>query len=393
MGNFLIKKFIKTPDDTKNPAVRAAYGKLSGAVGIALNIILFIGKIIVGVLSGSVSVTADAVNNLSDASSSVISLIGFRLAEKPADDEHPYGHGRYEYVAGLTVSFLILIIGFSLARSSIEKIISPEKTVFSWVTILVLAASMLVKGWMMLFNTRAGKKIDSETLIATASDSRNDVITSFAVAAAAVLSYLLSVEFDGWMGLAVALFILYSGVGLIRDTLDPLLGRAPEPDFVEHIHEVIVKTPGVLGAHDLMVHDYGPGRVFASAHVEMAAEGDVCESHDVIDNIERYFLEKEGLHIVLHYDPIVTSDSAVGELRNWIAQKAVSIDPRLTIHDLRIVRGPTHTNVIFDLVAPPSFSMTNAQLKKEVSALIKAEHPDYNSVITVERSFAPLQIN
>jgi cation diffusion facilitator family transporter len=390
MFNFLIRKWVKNPEDTASPAVRTAYGKLSGAVGIALNFLLFAGKVVVGLLSGSVSVAADAINNLSDASSSVISLLGFKLAEKPADEEHPYGHGRYEYLAGLTVAFLIMVIGVELARASFEKILHPSPAEFSWLTIAVLAASMLVKAWMMVFNRRVGKRIDSETLLAAACDSRNDVITSFAVAAAALVSHFAAFDLDGWMGFAVAVFILYSSFGLVRDTLDPLLGRAPDAEFVAHIHKKILSYPGVLGTHDLMVHDYGPGRLFASAHVEMAAEEEVCKSHDVIDNIERDFLEHEGLHIVLHFDPILTADSKVQDLRAWLSEEVKILDPVLSVHDLRLVTGPTHSNLIFDVAAPHSFPLSDAELRAAIGALVKKSYPTYLCVITVDRNYAAL---
>lgn len=386
MFDLILKKFLGglTPSDS---AYRAKIGSLSGLTGIILNVLLFVSKAAVGLLSGSVSVIADSVNNLSDASSSVISLIGFRLAEKPADVEHPYGHGRYEYLAGLTVTILILVIGVELARSSIIKIITPAEVELRAITLIVLAFSILVKGFMMFFNKYLGGLIGSKTLLATASDSRNDVITSFAVALAALASHFFSIDLDGWAGLAVALFILYSAFGLIRDTLDPLLGRSPDPEFVEHIHKTIMSYPGVLGTHDLMIHDYGPGRMFASAHVEMAAENDVCESHDVIDNIENDFHDKENLHIVLHFDPIMTSDGITGDMRRWLSQEVKILDPIMSIHDLRIVSGPTHSNLIFDIVVPPSYRQTNAEVKAAVSALVKKSYPNYKCVITVDHSF------
>ena len=390
MFDLIIRRFIKNPEDTASPAVRAAYGKLSGAIGIALNFLLFAGKVTAGLACGSVSVAADAINNLSDASSSIISLLGFKLAEKPADEEHPYGHGRYEYLAGLTVSFLIMVIGVELLRASFEKILRPSPAEFSWLTIAVLAASMLVKTWMMLLNRRLGQRISSETLLAAACDSRNDVITSFAVAAAALISHFAAVDLDGWMGFAVAGFILYSSFALIRDTLDPLLGRAPDAAFVGHIQKKILSYPGVLGTHDFMVHDYGPGRMFASAHVEMAAEADVCKSHDMIDNIEHDFLEQEGLHIVLHFDPIVTADSQVQDLRAWLSEEVKILDPSLSVHDLRLVSGPTHSNLIFDAAAPRSLAMTDAELKAAISALVKKSYPDYRCVITIDRDYAAL---
>ena len=389
MTKLLIRIFIKNAQDIQSPSVRTAYGKLSGWVGIVCNILLCVGKFIVGTISGSVSVTADAANNLADASSSIISLLGFKLSEQSADEEHPYGHARYEYISGFVIAVLVLVIGFELLKGSIDKILHPSAVEFSWVTIGVLAASILVKLWMMLFNTKVGKLISSQSLEATAADSRNDCLSTFAVLAAALISHFASVELDGWMGLLVAAFILYSGIGLVKEAMSPLLGKAPDPETVEDIRVRIMSYEGVLGTHDLMIHDYGPGRVFASVHVEMAAENDVLESHDLIDNIERDFL-KSGLNLVIHFDPIVTADSAVGDTRREIAEIAEKIDERLSIHDLRMVPGPTHTNVIFDCVVPPKFNMSEEDLKAEISRFVRISHPDYCCVITVEQSFAPI---
>lgn len=387
MVDLLVHRFIENADDTANPAVRNAYGTLASTVGIVCNVLLCVGKGAIGLFAGSVSIVADAVNNLSDASSNVVSLLGFHMAGRPADREHPYGHGRYEYLAGMVVAVLVLVIGVELVRSSVEKLVDPSPTEFSPAVAIVLVASMLVKAWMMLFNRTLGRRIGSVTLEATAMDSRNDVITTGAVLAAAVVSALTGVDLDGWAGLAVGCFILWSGFGLIRETIDPLLGRTPSDELVRHIHDTIMGYPGVLGTHDLMVHDYGPGRQFASAHVEMAAEASPLDSHDTLDNIEREFLERDGMHVVLHYDPIVTDDPQVCDLRNWIAQQVKVIDPELTIHDLRCVPGPTHTNVIFDCVRPHGLAMSDDELRGTISGLVKSRHPGYDCVITVDRSY------
>lgn len=387
MVDLLVHRFIENADDTANPAVRNAYGTLASTVGIVCNVLLCVGKGAIGLFAGSVSIVADAVNNLSDASSNVVSLLGFHMAGRPADREHPYGHGRYEYLAGMVVAVLVLVIGVELVRSSVEKLIDPSPTEFSPAVAIVLVASMLVKAWMMLFNRTLGRRIGSVTLEATAMDSRNDVITTGAVLAAAVVSALTGVDLDGWVGLAVGCFILWSGFGLMRETIDPLLGRTPSDELVRHIHDTIMGYPGVLGTHDLMVHDYGPGRQFASAHVEMAAEASPLDSHDTLDNIEREFLERDGMHVVLHYDPIVTDDPQVCDLRNWIAQQVKVIDPELTIHDLRCVPGPTHTNVIFDCVRPHGLAMSDDELRGTISGLVKSRHPGYDCVITVDRSY------
>ena len=388
MTEMLVRLFIKNRRDTTNPAVRAAYGNLASWVGIFCNLLLCTGKFLAGTLSGSISIAADAVNNLSDASSSVVSLIGFKLGARPADDEHPYGHARFEYLAGLAVAVMVLVIGVELLKSSAEKILHPAPVTFSWVAMGVLAASIAVKLWMALFNRTLGRRINSGSLIATAADSRNDVLTTSAVLIASLVSHFIHVELDGWMGVAVALFILYSGVGLIKDTIDPLLGVAPDPELVKHIHDKIMSYPGVLGTHDLMVHDYGPGRQFASVHVELAAEDDVMKSHELIDDIERDFLKNDRLPVVIHFDPIVTSDAQVGDMRRWLADAVKTIDPGLTIHDLRMVPGKTHTNVIFDCVTPPGFAMGSARLKEAIEKLVREKDPNYFCVITVESSFA-----
>lgn len=390
MTNFLVRTFVRDYEDTENARVRMAYGRLSGIVGIVCNCVLFLGKLLAGTISGSVSITADAVNNLSDASSSVISLLGFKMASKPADPEHPYGHARYEYLSGLVISVLILLVGFEVLRSGVEKILHPETVAFSWLAVGILAASILVKLWMAFFNRRLGREIHSETLHASAADSRNDVITTSAVLCAMLISHYAHINLDGYMGAAVALFILYSGVGLVQDTISPLLGRAPDPETVRSIHDRILTYPGVLGTHDLMIHDYGPGRQFASVHVEMAAEENILESHDVIDNIERDFLTRDGLHLIVHLDPIVTADSEVGELRRWLAGQVHEIDPALSIHDLRLVPGPTHTNVIFDCVIPPKFRMSRAEVCAAIRARVTEKYPNYHCVITVDDSFAPV---
>lgn len=390
MVKLLIKKFVRDYEDTQNPVVRTAYGKFSSIVGILCNTFLFIGKIIIGLLSGSVSITADAVNNLSDASSSIISLIGFKLASRPADEEHPYGHGRYEYLSGLMVALLIMVIGVELLKSSIEKVIKPEAVDFSWITVGVLAVFILIKLWMMFFNKKIGNIINSKTLIATATDSRNDVITTTAVLIAVLISHFGGMELDGWMGIIVAVFILYSGFGLVKDTLDPMLGKAPDEEQVDIIRKKILSYKGVLGTHDLMVHDYGPGRQFASVHVEMAAEGDVIANHDIIDNIERDFLENEGMHMIVHFDPISTKDSLVNELREWISGQMKHLDTRLTIHDLRIVKGTTHTNVIFDCLVPHDMEIGEKEIKRFASNIVAEKYPNYYTVVTIDRSYAAM---
>lgn len=386
----LIRLFVKNHENTRDPSVRGAYGLMASIVGIICNVLLFAGKFIVGTVFGSISIAADAVNNLSDASSNIVSLMGFKLASKPADEEHPYGHARFEYLSGLAVAVMVLVIGLELAKSSLDKIIHPQAVLFSWLSVAVLVVSIVVKLWMSVFNKTIGNLIDSATLQATAADSRNDVLSTSAVLVAALVGHFANVDLDGWMGLAVAAFILWSGVGLIRDTLDPLLGRAPDEELVKYIHDKVMSYPGVLGTHDLMVHDYGPGRQFASVHVEMAAEGDVMKNHDVIDNIERDFLQNDQLHVVIHFDPIITSDEKVNDVRHWISEIVQGVDPSLTIHDLRLVAGPTHTNLIFDCVTPPDFAMSEADLKQAIKQEVRKQQPSYFCVITVESNYASI---
>lgn len=386
----LAAKFIKDSDNLSSPAVRTAYGSFSSIVGILCNLLLFAGKITAGIISGSISITADAMNNLSDASSNIISFFGFRLASRPADKEHPYGHGRYEYLSALMVAVLILVIGVELLKSSIEKIINPSPVAFSPVLLVILAVSVAVKLWMTLFNRKIGKLINSKTLLATAADSRNDAVATIAVLAGALVSHFLKIDLDGYMGLLVAAFILFSGFNMVRDTLNPLLGTAPNPELVEKIRNKILSYDGVLGTHDLIVHDYGPGRQFASVHVEMAAEADVLVSHDILDNIEQDFMREDGLHMIAHLDPISTSSSLVNDLRVLISGIVRDIDERLSIHDLRIVQGATHINVIFDCVVPFDVTLREKEIKSRIQDMVKAANPMCNCVITVDRDYAAL---
>ena len=387
MTEFLLRRFVRGYPDVSRPESRTACGNMAGAVGIVCNLLLCGFKFLAGIVTGSVAISADAVNNLSDASSSIITLLGFRMSAKPADAEHPYGHGRTEYLSGLAVSVMILLIGLELVKSSVEKILHPAPIEAGVLPVVILSVSILVKLWMAAFNRKLGRLIASPALEATAADSRNDVISTGAVLAATLLQMAFHWQLDGWMGLAVALFILYSGWGLVKDAIAPLLGQAPDPELVAHILEVTREYPGVLGIHDLIVHDYGPGRRFASLHVEMDAAGDVLRSHDVIDQIERRFLAQDGLHVIIHYDPIVTGDGQTAYARDYLARAVKSIDPRLTIHDLRMVPGHTHTNLIFDLVVPHDFEMPVCRLKAEVAALAKKEDPHWECVMTVENSY------
>lgn len=391
MTSFLIRLFIRRREDVQDACVRLSYGNLAGITGIVCNVLLCAIKFFTGLFTGSISITADAVNNLSDASSGVITLLGFKLAGKPADPEHPYGHARMEYLAGLVVSFVILLIGVQLAGESVQRILHPAAATFGIVPAVMLVFSILVKLWMAGFYRSIGKKIDSTTLLAASADSRNDVISTGAVLLALLISAWTDLDLDGWMGMAVALFILYSGIGLIKDTLDPLLGRAPSEDLTQRVEEKILSYEGILGTHDLMVHDYGPGQCFASVHVEMSAEMNVMRSHDIIDTIERDFHEQDHIHLVIHYDPIETGSEAVGTMRQWVTERVHAVSPLLSIHDFRMVKGELHTNLIFDVAAPSSYESTDAEIKQQIQRSVQenANGETYYCVITVDRSYAP----
>lgn len=387
MTNWLLRTFIKNSDHSEDPKVRAAIGILSGIVGIVCNVLLCGGKLAVGIATGSVSITADAMNNLSDATSSVVTMLGFRLAERPADEEHPFGHARYEYLSGLAVSALILIIGVELAKSSLDKVLHPAAVEFGWTTAAVLVGSILVKLWMSLFNTRLSKTIHSATLAATAADSRNDVITTSAVLLAALIEHFTAFRADGWMGLAVSCFILYSGVGLAKDTISPLLGENADPELREKIVDNIRACPKVLGFHDLMVHDYGPGQRFASIHVEMDRREDPMECHEIIDDLERECLKSHGVHLVIHYDPVVTNDPELDRMHVRVEQLLHTYDIRLGVHDFRMVPGKGHVNLIFDVVLPTDLRGQETDITAALEkALNQGSGVTYYPVITFDQS-------
>ena len=390
MTRLLLRLFVKNHENTTDPKVRSAYGKLAGIVGIVCNILLFIGKLLVGILSGAVSVTADAVNNLTDASSSVVTLIGFKLAEKPADDEHPYGHARIEYLSALGVAAMILVIGVELAKGAWEKILHPAAVSVSPVVVGVLIGSVLLKLWMSLFCKTLGKKIDSKALEATATDSRNDVISTLAVLCSLVVSHFFRWNIDGYIGMAVALFIIWSGCSLAKETISPLLGESADEALVASIRDLILSHEGVLGIHDLMVHDYGPGQCFASVHAEMDAMEDPLLCHDILDDIERHAKEQLRVHLVVHYDPIVTNDEELNRMKALVEQEVKSIEPSLSIHDFRMVRGVKHTNLIFDLVMPSKFKGREEEFKKRIDRKVQFENRKYYTVITFEIPFASM---
>lgn len=385
MTKLLLRLFVKDLENGDSPKTRSAVGRLSGVVGIVCNLLLFAFKLIVGTAAGSVSVTADAMNNLSDASSSIVTLIGFKLAEKPADDDHPYGHARFEYLSGLAVAAMIVIIGFELAKSSVEKILHPSAVAFSGVMVLVLAGSMAAKLWLSVFNKHLGKRIGSAALLATAADSRNDVLTTAAVLLAAVIEKLTHWSVDGIVGLMVALFILCSGAGLAKDTISPLLGEAASPELRQLIIQTVKGDPLVLGYHDLMVHDYGPGQRFASIHVEMDQREDPLRCHEIIDNMERRCLREHNVHLVIHYDPVVTDDPELERLKGVVERILSGIDPRLSVHDFRMVRGGAHTNLIFDVALPGKLSGREKEIQRRLNEALAQQEPlTYYTVVTFD---------
>ena len=381
---------ILKDSESNHSAARARAGKLSGIVGIAANAVLFLGKLLVGTVSGSVSITADAMNNLSDASSAIVTYLGFRLAEKPADEDHPYGHARYEYLSGLAVAAMIIVIGFELAKTSFEKILNPTAVSFSAVTAAVLAASILVKLSLALFNGKLGKRIQSATLAATAAGSRTDCVATGAVLIASVIEHFLNVRIDGFMGMAVALFILYSGAMLAKDSISPLLGEAASPELKQLIVDYVEQQPKVLGYHDLMVHDYGPGQRFATLHVEMDNREDPLLCHELIDDMERECLQSHNIHLVIHYDPVVTDDPELNRMQQAVADMLSGIDSRLRTHDFRMVRGDGHTNLIFDISLPMDMKGREKAIKAALEErLTQQEGQKIYTVIT----FDPIAFN
>ncbi|MBP3409720.1 MAG: cation transporter [Clostridia bacterium] len=381
MTNLLLRLFIRNYDRENPAASHSAIGKLSGIVGVVCNLLLFLGKLIMGLLAGSVSIVADAVNNLSDAASSVITFWGFRMAQRPADKNHPYGHARYEYLSGFVVATLILFIGFELAKSSVSRIISPNPPVFSIFTILVMVFSILAKLWMAAFFRSLGRRIQSTTLQATSADCRNDVIATSAVLLGCLIHHFFGFNLDGWIGLMVALFILYSGIGIARETISPLLGKRVDQDLLDHIEELVLRHEGILGIHDLLVHDYGPGQYFASVHVELSADEDPQICHDIIDDIECDALRELNVNLVIHYDPVPTSDEELNEMRTVMEEIIQGIDPDLSMHDLRMVRGSKRTKLVFDLVVPYSMGGQHAQLKQQIDDELLHRGKAYRTVI------------
>ena len=381
MTNILLRLFIKNCEDTQNPAVRSSIGKLAGLTGIVCNCLLTVLKLVIGLLVGSMAIIADGVNNLSDAASSLTTLLGFRMAQRPADKQHPYGHARYEYLSGLAVAALILLIGAELVKSSVAKIINPEPIDISAATIALLAASVAVKLWMAGFYKTLGKKINSTALYATSVDSRNDVISTCAVLLGCLVNYLFGLNIDGCVGLAVAIFILYSSVGIAKDTISPLLGQQADDELVDKITELVLSHEKVLGVHDLLVHDYGPGRCYASAHVELSADEDPMACHDIIDDIECDVLEKMNVHFVIHYDPVVQNDTEQNEMRRTVGEIIRELNPAFSIHDFRIVRGSAQSKLVFDLAVPYSMIERKKEIKEQIEAALNKKGKKYVTII------------
>ena len=385
MTNLILRLFVRDWKNTEDPTVRERCGRAAGLVGILTNLLLFAAKIVIGTVFGSVSVTADAVNNLTDSGSSIVTMIGFKLAGKPADEKHPFGHARIEYLTGVIVSFIVLFLGFELGMSSFEKIRHPEEVLLTPVALFVLILSALVKLWQSVFYRTVGKRIHSDALTATAKDSRNDVISTLVVMAGAAISMFTGVNLDGWLGMAVALFIVFSGVQLILDTADPLLGQAPEKELVERIHAKILSYDGVIGVHDLAVHNYGVNRCFASVHCEVDAACDMMVSHDLIDNIERDFKTEMGISLVIHLDPVDINDPRTNALKAEVLVLCSELYPEASVHDFRVVWGVTHSNLVFDIAVPFSVKDEDDTVRRKIEAGVRELNSTYRAVITIDR--------
>ena len=386
MISLLARLFLK-PEGRDETALRKGYGILCGAVGIGLNILLFAGKFFAGTIAGSIAITADAFNNLSDAGSSFVTLLGFQLAGQKPDSDHPFGHGRIEYLSGLAVSMLIILMGFELAKSSLDKILHPAPVDSSWLVIAILCVSICVKLYMAFYNRSLGKKLNAPAMLATAADSLSDSIATTAVLIATLVGRFSGLMIDGWCGILVAAFILWSGFNAAKDTVNPLLGTPPTHEFVEQIKELVMAHPAIIGIHDLIVHDYGPGRVMISLHAEVSASGNVLDLHDEIDNVESELREKLGCEAVIHMDPIVTDDGVTKETRERVAALVHCIDDEISIHDFRMVAGPSHTNVIFDAVVPYGFRLTDSEVEEKIKSAVRTLDGNYFAVVKVERSY------
>lgn len=393
MTNFIIKKFIKDYENVNDHKVRESYGTVSSITGIIVNSLLSISKILTGILFNSISVLADGVNNLSDGASSVITLIGFKISGKPADKDHPFGHARMEYLTGLILGIAVILVGVELIKSSFKKIMNPEEIVFSIEMMVVLVISILTKLWLSLFYNKMGRKISSSTIKAAAADSKNDVIATSVVLLSVLIQRLTGYEVDGYAGMLVALFILYSGFDILRDILNPLLGEMPDAEFVESIENKIKSYEGILNTHDLVVHNYGPNRHFATVHAEVDAKEDILKSHDLIDNIEREFAKELNINLVIHLDPIITDDEEMNGLRGMTDKIVKSIDERLSMHDFRVVKGETHTNLIFDVVLPVDYDIKSSELVSLIEKHVQDKNETYFAVVTVDKNYVSTYMN
>ena len=387
MIKLLAKLFIKNSENYKDSEVRSAYGYLCGIVGIVINVFLFGGKFIAGFLSGSVAVTADAFNNLSDAGSSVISLIGFRLASQKPDPHHPFGHGRFEHISSLIISMVIILMGFELGKDSVGKIVAPEEVEYSTLTFAILGISILAKLYMFLYNRHFGKKIDSTALRATATDSISDTVSTAAVLLSAILTVKTGILIDGWVGLAVAGFIMFAGISSAKETIDSLLGTPPDEEFCKTVEKIVLDHEGVIGIHDMIVHNYGPGRVFISLHAEVPSDGNFVDIHDTIDNIEHDIMRETGCLATIHMDPVDVRDELTAQMKTKVAEIISGIDEKITFHDFRMVSGPTHTNVIFDIVVPYNYKYGDEEIVDIIANKIHETDERFFAVIDVDKDF------
>ena len=388
MTKLLIRLFVRNWENTDSPAVRGSYGKLAGITGVVTNLLLALLKLLSGWFFNSIAIMADAVNNLSDSASSIVTLVGFKLSSKPADAKHPYGHARIEYISGMIVSFIVVVLGVQLAQSSIDKILAPEESSFTWITIGVLVVSILLKLWQGLFYRKIGKTISSTTLEATSTDSLNDVISTSAVLVGIIITLLTGVNLDGWLGLLVAVLITISGIRLVMETSQPLLGMAPSQELVQSIYSRILSYDGIIGLHDLEVHSYGEGRIFASVHCEVDADQDIMISHDIIDNIERDFLQDSGIHLVIHLDPVQIHDDRTQKLYHQVREMVAQLSPEYSIHDFRVVWGTTHSNLIFDMVVPYGLSQSDEEVARAMGQLIQERlGKNYFAVVTIDHDY------
>lgn len=387
MHTILVKLFIRDSENTRNPQVRTAYGTLGSVAGIVTNILLAILKYVAGMLSGSISVTADAINNLSDAGASIISLVGVKLSAKPADKGHPYGHGRVEYISALAVAFLVLLMGIELFKSSVDKITNPVPVKFSIVSLCILIFSIFAKLWLGFFNKKLGKKINSAPMMAVMKDCFSDCLATSVAAIAIIVSAFSDINIDGYLGIIVACFIFIAGFNILKETMADLLGKPAEKEFVDEITNKILSYDKIVGVHDMIIHDYGPGRKFASAHAEVPSNENIMEIHDVIDLIERDILNDFGMIISIHMDPIIVDDEKINALRQMTSSLVVEMCEEMSIHDFRVVDGPTHTNLIFDLIVPHKYHMNNDEVRSEIENKLSKIDERYFAVITVEHSF------